>query len=414
LTELTNQVEIAPTSLVYGGDALGRLGDGRAVFIPFGIPGERVKVNLVEQKRGFLKGYIVEILSPAPNRIRPRCKHFGVCGGCHYQHLGYADQLEAKQAIVAEQLRRLGGFANPPVAAIRASPLEWSYRNNLQFHLGKNAKLGFRGVDPSTVVEIEECHLPLAGIGATWPSLSFEKGLGFDRVELRQGNGDDLLLNMHSQSIEVPEFTLDLPISIVLENPEGIRAIAGDTFMSEAVKDRHFMVSASSFFQVNNPQAEAMVDFILDHLDFSNKVTFLDLYCGVGLFSAFIAPMVKHCVGVEASPFACEDFAENLDEFENVDLYEGLVEEILPHLEIKPEIVLMDPPRSGVGRRALDAIVTLQPDQIAYVSCDPSTLARDLIFLVGNGYSLSSVQPFDLFPQTFHIECIALLQRANS
>jgi 23S rRNA (uracil1939-C5)-methyltransferase len=157
--------------------------------------------------------------------------------------------------------------------------------------------------------------------------------------------------------------------------------------------------------------AGEMVDYLLKNLDLSPDKTILDLYCGVGLFSAFMAPLVRTCIGVENSTGACEDYIFNLDQFINVILYEGSVEDIMPNLDVKADIVLMDPPRSGVARKGLDAILAMKPKQIAYVSCDPATLARDLIYLTGNYYLLESTQPFDLFPQTFHIETISILSR---
>ena len=147
------------------------------------------------------------------------------------------------------------------------------------------------------------------------------------------------------------------------------------------------------------------------NLRVSSSTLLLDIYCGVGLFSAFFAPKVKQVIGIEISPAACEDFAINLDEFDNVELYEALAEDVLPQLNIRPDIVIVDPPRAGLDKKALDAILTLNPKTLAYISCDPSTLARDAARLIAGGYTLLEVTPFDLFPQTYHIECISIFER---
>jgi 23S rRNA (uracil1939-C5)-methyltransferase len=170
---------------------------------------------------------------------------------------------------------------------------------------------------------------------------------------------------------------------------------------------REFRVSAGSFFQVNTVMADKMVQHLLDKLPLPAR-TVLDVYCGAGLFSAFLAPRCERLIGIESSPSACEDFAANLDEFDHVELYEGMAEDVIPLLEMEQPIVLVDPPRAGVEVRALDGIQQLAPQTIAYVSCDPSTLARDTARLIAGGYRLVEVTPFDLFPQTYHIESISI------
>jgi 23S rRNA (uracil1939-C5)-methyltransferase len=408
---MNQSFELTLGAMTYGGDSIGRLEDGRAVFVPFGIPGEKVRIEITEDKKSFIKGKILDIITPSPKRIQGKCAHFLSCGGCHYQHLAIEDQLEFKQQIITDQLTRLGGFTNPPVLKIRPSPVSWNYRNSLQFHLSPRGRIGFRGVDPREIIEIHECHLPLAGINETWPLLDFEPGSPIDRIELREGIEEELLLHLRSKTAQTPEIQLDIPISIVMDTSEIKQVVAGAEWLFMEVNQRKFRVSAGSFFQVNKPLGGEMVNYVLGNLDLASDSSVLDLYCGVGLFSAFLATEVKSCIGIENSPSACEDFIFNLDQFENVQLYEGPVEDILPHLDLKTEIVIADPPRSGIDKKALDAILAIKPKQIAYVSCDPATLARDLKILATNGYSIHSVQPFDLFPQTYHIETISILNR---
>jgi 23S rRNA (uracil1939-C5)-methyltransferase len=423
--------------LSYGGDAIGRLPDGRAVFIPFGLPGERVHVRLVEEKKNFARGELLEILEPSPERIVPRCKHFFVplspeggapsgddkgtgvrgCGGCHYQHMPYEAQLQAKTEILRDQLQRIGKIESPPVKPMVGCPNPWNYRNHVQFHLTEDGKLGYVGVgfgdglrpSPSKTIPITECHLPEAPINALWPQLEFEPGAPFERVSLRAGADDDLMLILESDELEAPELELEAGISVVHLTEEDALVMAGEDHLFMQVLEREFRVSAGSFFQVNTVMAEKMVRHLLEKLPLPAK-TILDVYCGVGLFSTFLAPKCERLIGIEASPSACEDFAVNLDEFDHVELYEGAAEDVILHLEAEQAILLVDPPRAGVDRRALDAIRQLAPQVIAYVSCDPSTLARDAARLIAGGYRLAGVTPFDLFPQTYHIESISLFE----
>jgi 23S rRNA (uracil1939-C5)-methyltransferase len=407
---MTETYELTLTTLTYGGDAMGRLPDARAVFVPFGLPGEKVRVRLTEEKRGFARGEIVEILQASPERIQPRCKHFGQCGGCHYQHLSYEAQLKYKADILRDQLTRIGKIQHPPVGQTVASPSAWNYRNHVQFSLTQDGKLGFQAPNSNRVVQILECHLPESSINDLWPQLEFEPETGIERVSVRAGMDDELMLVLESDSPDAPEFEIEAGISVAHVFDEHAVVIAGEDHINIKIFDRDFRVSPPSFFQVNTKMAEKMVQHLLDRLPISQSVIF-DVYCGVGLFSAFLASKCEQLIGIESSESACEDFVINLNEFENVELYEDFAENVLPTLDIQPDVVLVDPPRAGVEKEALDAIVKMNPKMIAYVSCDPSTLARDAARLMNNGYKLLDVTPFDLFPQTYHIESVSIFNR---
>ncbi len=380
--------------------------------MPFGIPGETVRVKLTEEKRGHARGEIVEVLEASPQRIAPRCPHFGVCGGCHYQHLPYPAQLEAKTAVLRDQLVRLGGLAEPPIRPIVASPSPWNYRNQVQFHLDPQGHLGYQQARSHQVVAIRECHLPEEAINLAWPLLELDPQAGVERVSLKLGAGDDLQVVLESESPEPPEFSVEgLPLSAVHLSPAGALVLAGSEYIVLEVLGRPFRVSAGSFFQVNTPLAAAMVQHLLANLPVEPGDTVLDVYCGVGLFSAFLAEKAGRLVAVEASPAACADFAVNLDEFDNVDLYEAPAEDVLPYLQEQPQAIVVDPPRAGLEPRALDGLLKLGAPLLAYVSCDPATLGRDARRLSSGGYRLQHVTPFDLFPQTYHIESISFWTR---
>ena len=405
------EYEVDFTTPVYGGETLGRLPDGRAVFVPFVLPGERARVRLVEDKRGYARGALVELLQASPQRIAPRCAHFGVCGGCHYQQLDYPAQLELKSAVLRDQFSRIAGVPEPPLRPMVAATSAWNYRNSLQFHLNAEGKLGFQAADGSGVMALRECHLPEEALGALWPQLEFEPSAAVERIALRLGADGDALLVLESAALELPQLSVEeLPVSVVHLGPSGALVMAGEDALLMEVLGRPFRTSAGSFFQVNTAMAERMVTHLLENLPLGPDANVLDLYCGVGLFSAFLAKRCAALSGVEASAAACADFAANLDEFDNVTLYEGEAGQVLPGLDQIFDVALVDPPRAGLERPALDELLRLAPETLAYISCDPATLARDVKRLLAGGYRLEQVTPFDLFPQTFHIESISILK----
>jgi 23S rRNA (uracil1939-C5)-methyltransferase len=405
------EYEITLSTFTYGGDAMGRLEDGRAVFVPFGLPGEKVRVRLMQEKKNFARGEIVQFLYELPDRIDAKCKHFGECGGCHYQNLPYENQLQAKTDILLDQLKRIGKIENPPVQKMVACPEPWNYRNHIQFSLTGEGKLGFQRSNSNQVIPISECHLPELSINTLWPQLEFESETNVERVSLRTGVDDDLMLMLESETPETPGLEIEAGISVTHVYEGNTVIVAGSDHILMNVLDRDFKVSAASFFQVNTVMAGMMVEHLLTRLPITRSTTLIDVYCGVGLFSAFLAPKCGRVIGIELSESSCEDFTVNLDEFDNVELYEGNAEDVIPYLEARPDIVLADPPRSGLDKIVVDGILKLSPSFIAYVSCDPSTLARDAARLINGGYNLKEVTPFDLFPQTYHIESISIFER---
>lgn len=413
----------------YGGDAFGHLPDGRVIFVPYALPGELVEVRLVEEKRSYVRGKLLTIHEPAPQRIAPRCRHFFspeaggnvACGGCHYQHLPYTAQLATKSNLLREQLARNGHIPDPPLRTAIPSPKEWEYRNHSQFHLTSQGKVGFVEAFPSTVdgiVAISECHLPEAALNAFWPLLDFEAGVRLQRVGLRLGVNEEILLVLESDSPSPPSLSIAAGISVVHVWNENVLVLAGEDHLLMEVEAptspparRLFHVSATSFFQVNTPMAGNMVGYLLSHLPLTPRATVLEVYCGVGLFSAFIAPHVGRLIGIELSPSACEDFIVNLQEFDHVELYEAPAEKVLPDLRERVDVAIVDPPRAGLAKKALEGLLHLAPPFLAYVSCDAATLARDTARLTQNGYRLLKTTLFDLFPQTCHIESISLFVR---
>ena len=243
-------------------------------------------------------------LKSSPDRIDAKCKHFGECGGCHYQNIPYEKQLQAKTHILIDQLKRIGKIESPPVQKMVACPNPWNYRNHVQFHLTEEGKLGFVRTGASsvpTVMPITECHLPEPAINSFWSQLEFEPETNIDRASLRAGVDDDLMLVLESESPEPPELEIEAGISVTHIYEESTVVIAGNDHVIMHVLDRDFKVSAASFFQVNTVMAEKMVERLLTHFPVSPSTVLLDVYCGVGLFSAFLAPKCKTVIGIESS-----------------------------------------------------------------------------------------------------------------
>jgi 23S rRNA (uracil1939-C5)-methyltransferase len=438
LNPLTKQImlDLTITSLSHAAEGVGRHA-GRAAFVPFALPGETVRAEIVEEKKKFARARLIEILTPSPDRIAPRCPHHftvtplspvqdggdvspeakwrgegpGVrgpaCGGCHLQHLAYPAQLKFKQQMVVEQLSRIGGFTDPPVHPTLPSPAPFNYRNHVQFSLMPEGQLGFRAASSHRIIPIRECHLLHPALADLFTRIHVESAPGVERLTLRAGAEDETLVVFESEG-EAPEIELDLPVSAALLRPDGAAlTLAGRDYLAEVVRGRAFKVSAGSFFQVNTPVAEQMVELVLDGLALRGGETVLDLYCGVGLFTAFIAPLAGRVVGVESFPPAVADAAENLDEFDNVEIYEAPAEDVLPHLDAKFDAVVLDPPRAGCTPAVTESLAASGASRIVYVSCDPATLARDAKRLAAGGYALDWAQPLDMFPQTHHVECVA-------
>ncbi|MGB4595119.1 MAG: class I SAM-dependent RNA methyltransferase [Anaerolineaceae bacterium] len=402
---------------VYGGDCLARLSDGRTAFVPLGMPGEQVEIEITVEKDHYVRGRIVRTLMSSPDRIAAPCPHFGECGGCHYQHISYAQQLEIKTEVALDQLNRLGKLTDIPFSGITSSPNPFHYRNQVQFHPDEAGRLCYQGLSGSGLIPIRTCHLPNEAIADLWPQLTLEPGSGLKRVSFREDSYQNPLIVFEGEDEVAPEMDFELPVSATYLNPDGEAfTLAGEDYLVFQVLGKTLKVSPESFFQVNLEVASEMVSHILRHIPKERFNHILELYSGVGLFSTFLAERTDQFTAIEASSSACYDFTDNLDAFDNVSLYEGPVESILPGLlsELKDvDLVVLDPPRAGLHSRALDALIKLNPEHIAYISCDPATLARDLQRLIRAGYTLDDLHLFDMFPQTYHVETIVVIRRAQ-
>jgi len=408
-------LELRLTAMAHGGAALGRH-KGQAIFVPYSIPGERVRAELVESHAHWARARLLEVLEASPDRITPPCPYFGPdqCGGCHSQHIRYEPQVEFKRQVIIDQLARIGGLADAKVQEAIGAAEPWRYRNNVQFSLTENGHVAFQRAGSHQLIPVESCLIidPLlddlwGALDVDWPQLR--------QLTLRCGSATgDLMAVFELDHYEDFDIEVDFPVSCVVRLADGESVVLmGSSHLVEQVAGRDYRVSASSFFQVNTAGAEVLVDLVQGYLAPVGGETLVDLYCGVGLFGLALAGRVGRVIGVEADRSAADDFRYNAQGLPNVQWIAEAAEVALPRIEgpLHEGLVVLDPPRAGAGAPVIAEIARLEPQRIAYVACDPATLARDARQLVEAGYRLAEVQPVDLFPQTYHVESVALFTR---
>jgi 23S rRNA (uracil1939-C5)-methyltransferase len=399
VTLIVSNFEVTVEKLVYGGDGLGRV-DGRVVFAPFVLPGERIRAQAEKEKPGMVRARMLEVLAAAPERVAAPCPVFGRCGGCHYQHAPYSFQLAAKQAILVEELRRLGKIEPPAeIAVVSAEP--FGYRNRVQLHVDQ-ARIGYREARSHKLCAVEQCPVG---------SPKIEEAVCALNAMARDGRWPRFM-----QSIEV--FTDESQVQINVLETE--RPVARRFFdwcggkipgMVEGALDYEgrFRVSSNSFFQVNRFLIDRLVEVALEGAEGESA---LDLYAGVGLLSIPLARHFRRVTAVESGAGAVRDLQFNAERagLSNLHALPKTAEEYLLAIETPPDLVVLDPPRTGLGKAVVKRLGELRPRQVTIVACDPATLARDLAGLVAAGYRVQCMTLVDLFPQTYHVETVVRLK----
>ena len=408
---MAERLTIQLTDMAHGGAAVGR-NEGKVVFVPYGMPGDEVRVEVVQDKGRFAHAQLLEVLSASPQRVQPPCPYFGMCGGCHWQHVTYEAQPAYKRSIVRAQLRRIAGLTEATVHPTLGMPTPWHYRNHVQLCVNPKGQLGFMAAGSHRIVPIEDCLVMHPLLEELFDSLDIELP-GLLRLSLRAGTktGDQMII-FEMEADQPPELEVNLPTSCVLLLSSGIPVtLIGSPYVYEQVAGRTYRISAPSFFQVNTHQTEALVSQVAGYLNPEPNSIILDAYCGVGTFALSLAGKARQVFGVESNAAAIADAQANALNMSNVTFIHGLIEQIVPTLDVTDALVVIDPPRSGLSKAAMSALVKLAPLRIVYVSCDPASLARDIKRLLPTGYHLREVQPIDMFPQTYHTESVAVLDR---
>lgn len=446
-------VDLELTDLAYGGDTVGRL-QGRAIFVPGGIPGELVRMRLVSESKNYARGELVEVVRASPDRVAPLHPELAESGGFQWQHIAYHAQLAWKARIVQQLLRRVGRFAEPPVLPTIGMPESsdlWRYRTVAQFAVGPDGAIGFRRSNSHDVLDMPTCPIVHPALDALYTAVRVwmrnrwgaEAANYSERFTLRvaanppdsadhgETSGGRGLLTIEariaSAFADVDEMaTLAQTMRAELPGLAGVvvlgapgrhgRVVAGADFIHERVLNKTYRISAGSFFQVNATQTPVLVREARAAAQLSPADHLVDGYSGVGLFSLILADDAARVHAIESQPSAVADARASaiLNHTSNVTATEGVLERVLGTMRPQrnhADVVLVDPPRAGCLPRALNEIQRLEPRTFVYVSCDPSTLARDLRMMCDNGYRLESVQPVDMFPFTTHIECVARCTR---
>ena len=374
------------------GDTMAPFEDGR-VNVFGGIPGETVIARIVRYRRRrkrHVSAIVTEVLEPSPHRVAPPCPYFGPCSGCQWQHIDYSHQLDLKRDAVRSEMEAYAALRGVAVSATVPAPERFGYRNHGRFTVRRGGRLGFVNRITRRFVDVDRCMLMADGINDVLGKLD-GRSRETSQLSVRYGiNTSDVLVQPRLRSDEIP-----LP--------------TGQTHYTEELLGRVFRIASPSFFQVNTAQAERLAEIVRQRLELHGGETLVDAYAGVGTFAALLAPYVARVIAVEESEAAVKDAAVNTLDLENVEYRQGRTEEVIADLDSTPDAVILDPPRVGCDRAALEAVAAWRPRRTVYVSCDPASLARDLDILVDAGLSVVDVQPVDMFPQTHHVECVATL-----
>ncbi len=440
-------IEITITALSDTGDGVGRW-DERVVFVPDAVPGDQILVRLIHVKPNYAHGRITKLLQSSPHRIQPNCIVADKCGGCQWQHIDYEYQLQAKRNQVIQALEHIGGFVQPPVDPVLAAPSSLGYRNKATYPLGKSrtgqVQAGYYQKGSHQLINLNQCPVQDARLNPLltevkqdiqqrgWQIYDEQRHTGLIRhLSLRIGRRTgEMLLTLIVKDWNLSEIQEQAHIWLerypqlvgvsLNYNPNRTnaifgnqtRCIAGVPYLREQFAGIEFQVRPDTFFQVYTETAEALLKVIESELDLQGDEVLLDTYCGIGTLTLPLAKQVSFATGIELQPAAVEQaiLSAQFNRIFNVNFITGRVEKILPEMEIKPDVVLLDPPRKGCDRSVIDALLKAKPPRIVYVSCKAATLARDLkLFCQDEVYKLTRLQPADFFPHTAHVETAAFL-----
>ena len=442
-------VELEITDLNTSGEGVGRY-QGQVVFVPNTVTGDRLTAKIIQSKAKFARGKVEKLLTNSNHRIRPSCIVADKCGGCQWQHIESSYQREAKRQQVIQAFQRIGGFENVQIEPILYTSDALNYRNKSTYPFGRSStgqvQAGYYRQGSHKLVNLNQCPVQDARLHPLlkevkqdiqqqgWSIYNESNHQGRLRhLALRIGkNTGEMLLtlvttNQNLKGIEEQaQLWLDkypglmgVCLNINSDRTNSIlgkttHTIAGKSYLKEMFAGVELHIAADTFFQINTTAAELLFQAIVKQLNLTGEENIIDAYCGIGTFSLPLAQRVKQVIGIEVNPSSIQQAKNNakLNQIDNATFYTGKVEHYLSQIEFQADILLLDPPRKGCEPKVIDNILEVQPSRIAYISCKPSTLARDLKLLCQSGiYQPAYVQPADFFPQTTHVECCAILTR---
>jgi 23S rRNA (uracil1939-C5)-methyltransferase len=402
-------IDLELTDMAHGGEAVGRY-EGKACFVDGAMPGELVRGEVTKDHGSWARMELREVVRPSPQRVAPPCPLFGACGGCQWQFADYPAQLAWKRGILAGQLAHLGRVADPPVRETVAVGSPFHYRNRADFQVA-DGRPAFSRRHSRLLQPIDDClllHPALAGLLPRLGDLGEAAAL-----TLRVATATGALLAVIDGP--VPPQAPDWECGVVQRHRRQLAPLAGSGSIVETVAGVALRITGDAFFQNNTAGAEALVTLVAEALSPRPDETLLDAYAGGGLFGLTVGRGAARVLAVESGAVAADDLRHTAASAPvPVRVVEGAVEAALPHLGSRWHLAVADPPRTGLGAGRVQAILAGRPRALAYVSCDPASLARDARLLAEAGYQLDRVTPVDLFPQTFHVEAVAAFTAAAS
>jgi 23S rRNA (uracil1939-C5)-methyltransferase len=422
--------------------------DGFTVFVEGALPGEKVEIKIVKVASSHGFGKLLKVLEPSNSRVKPFCSVYPRCGGCHVQHMSYESQLDFKTNVVKEALRRIGGFDDIKVNPCIGMKIPMNYRNKGQYPIGQagvEVVMGFYANRSHEIISAASCEIQhgksFAIANAVKDFMQEKKVSIYDektgkgllrhvvtRIGFATGESMAVIvanadsLPFKDELIETLKSKFPDITSVVLNvNKKNTNVILGEKnitlygkdYITDKIGNFVFKISPLSFFQVNPVQTEVLYSKALEYAQLTGDETVFDLYCGAGTISLFVAKKAKKVYGVEVVDAAIKDAKENakLNGVGNVEFICGEAERVVPEMNVKADVVILDPPRKGCEKELLDTVVKMGAKRVVYVSCNPATLARDLKVLAEGGYALVEAQPVDMFPWTYHVETVCLLSR---
>lgn len=446
-----DEIELVFEDITHEGAGVGKI-NGYPLFVPYALPGEKALVKVVHVKKNFGFGKVLNRIQVSEERVDPPCNVYEKCGGCQLQHMSYEMQLDMKRKQVENTLRKIGHIEGIPIHDTIGMEEPWRYRNKVQIPVGsKNGELitGFYRQRSHDIIEdmdrciitdetndrlVEAVRAIADRLGISAYNEETHRGV-IRHIMVRTGQvTKQSMVVIVTRKEKVPE--LDAVVKEITKafpevksivqniNPERTNVILGrktkllwgEEYIYDKIGDIQFAISAKSFYQVNPIQTKKLYDKALEYASLTGEETVIDAYCGIGTISLFLAQKAKKVYGVEVVPEAIADAKANakLNQIDNAEFFVGQAEKVMPWWKaqgLHPDVIVVDPPRKGCDEAFLQAMIEMKPKRIVYVSCNPSTLARDLRILEDGGFKTVEVQPVDMFPQTTHVECVALLQR---
>jgi 23S rRNA (uracil1939-C5)-methyltransferase len=426
---MLKKVYVRIQSVAFKGYGVTRI-HGKVIFVPYGVTGDRGWIEIVEEKKKYSMGRFIQVVEPSPWRVNPQCPYFGRCGGCQWQHIDYSVHGELKKEILREILKRLGKLKEIPPIRVTSSPKSYAYRVRVQLKV-KGKSMGYYQEGTHRIVEIDHCPISNPFVNQIIRSLREESVpfLPLEEIEINVSPEEErgvLLLHPLSHDHGIEDFSKTFlqrhPIlrGIAVARKDGL-SFFGDPYLNftiplnqgEEKRSLGFRISPGSFLQVNLEQNQRLIQTVLEFSEVNEGEKVLDLYAGAGNLTLPLAMGAKEVLGIDENGMAIEDGRYNAGRngIQNGNFIHGKVEDVLKGFTKKPDLIVLDPPRTGC-KPVLDQVVRLKPQKIVYVSCEPTTFSRDLSLFSERGYSLQGLDLIDMFPQTYHMEVIGLLQQS--